>query len=366
MCIYVIGTRGFPGIEGGVEKHCEELYPLIARKYEVVVYRRRPYVRSDCNYNGVIFKDLPSTTIKGIEAFFHSFISTLDAVRNHAQIIHYHNIGPGFFSWIAKRRNIPVVLTYHSANYEHDKWGIIEKRLLKLFESVALKNADYIIFVNKFQRKKYSAAVQEKSRYIPNGILGFPQCEVAAATTYLHSLGLQPNKYVLSVGRITPEKGFDTLISAFSNIKNEKGFKLVIVGGVEGETKYKKDLDCLANGGSVVFTGQLQGEQLIHLYQNAALYVAASRNEGFPISLLEAMSCGLEIVASDIPGMHVVKLPHENYFPVDDVVALSKLIERKLTSIERRQYDLQEFEWGKISEETLGIYDMLLNQNDDE
>lgn len=50
MKISVLGTRGFPKIQGGVEKHCESLYPLFNAKYQITVYRRKPYVNSDKTY----------------------------------------------------------------------------------------------------------------------------------------------------------------------------------------------------------------------------------------------------------------------------------------------------------------------------
>lgn len=73
MKISVLGTRGFPKIQGGVEKHCESLYPLFNAKYQITVYRRKPYVNSDKTYPNIKFIDLPSTKIKGFEAVFHSF-----------------------------------------------------------------------------------------------------------------------------------------------------------------------------------------------------------------------------------------------------------------------------------------------------
>ena len=51
-------------------------------------------------------------------------------------------------------------------------------------------------------------------------------------------MGLTPGKYVISVGRITPEKGFDVLIQAFEKLNTD--YKLVIVGGVEAESDYEE------------------------------------------------------------------------------------------------------------------------------
>ena len=88
MKISVLGTRGFPKIQGGVEKHCESLYPLFNAKYQITVYRRKPYVNSDKTYPNIKFIDLPSTKIKGFEAVFHSFLATLSACFGKSDVVH--------------------------------------------------------------------------------------------------------------------------------------------------------------------------------------------------------------------------------------------------------------------------------------
>lgn len=171
MKICVIGTRGFPNIQGGVEKHCEALYPLLAKDNEIIVFRRKPYVTDkSSHFDNIRFIDLTSTTIKGFEAVLHSFIATVYAVFIRPDVVHIHNIGPAMFAPILKLFKIKVVLTYHSPNYEHDKWGWFSKHLLLLCEKIALSFSDCIIFVNKFQMEKYNKAVRLKSYYIPNGI----------------------------------------------------------------------------------------------------------------------------------------------------------------------------------------------------
>jgi len=171
MKVCVLGTRGFPKIQGGVEKHCEALYPLLAKNNEIIVFRRKPYVTdSTTKYDNIRFIDLPSTKIKGFEAVLHSFLSTIYAVCLHPDIVHIHNIGPAMFAPILKFFRIKVVLTYHSPNYEHKKWGRLSRQILLLSEKIALKCSDSIIFVNKFQMEKYNESVKKKSYYVPNGI----------------------------------------------------------------------------------------------------------------------------------------------------------------------------------------------------
>lgn len=352
MKLCVIGLRGFPLIEGGVEKHCESLYPRLKKDIDVVVYRRKPYVKSNGAYDRISFVDLPSTRIKGFETVFHSLLATVNALVLKPDVVHYHNIGPALFSPIVKLRRIPVVLTYHSPNYEHKKWGCFARKLLFFCEKVALKTADRIVFVNHFQMEKFDQAVQEKSYYVPNGIDDLP---ASLNTDYLEEIGAEPGKYILSVGRITPEKGFDTLIKAYRLAKTN-GMKLVIAGGVEFETGYMKQLQELSRGEDVIFTGYTFGDHLHQLYTHAGLYILSSNNEGFPLVLLEAMHYGLDILASDIPAAHLVDLDGSDYFERGNCQMLADKISERALQPRKRVYDLSKYDWQKIADTMSEIF----------
>lgn len=346
MKVCVIGTRGFPNIEGGVEKHCESLYPLLGVDAEIIVFRRKPYVSGGAAYENIRFVDLPSTKIKGFEAMLHSFLASVYAVCLRPDVVHFHNIGPALWAPLLKLFSIPVVLTYHSPNYEHKKWNAFAKALLRFCERVALKHADRVIFVNRFQMEKYPEAIRNKSVYIPNGM---NQPTVSDNHDYLDELGLEPHKYILSVGRITPEKGFHTLIAAYKAAA-PGDCKLVIAGGVEFENNYMKELQALSDGLPVIFTGSVFGDKLAQLYANASLFVLASENEGFPLVLLEAMSYRRNVLVSDIPATHLVDLEQGDYFPKGDADALGIKIREKLNEQPLRNYDITAYAWKEVAQ----------------
>ncbi len=357
MRVCVIGTRGFPNIEGGVEKHCESLYPLLNRNIEVVVFRRRPFIESNNTYENTKFIDLPSTKIKGVEALIHSFLATICSIFLRPDIIHYHNIGPAIFAPLARLFHIRVILTYHSPNYEHEKWGAAAKKMLLCAEKVSLKFADKVIFVNKYQMLKYSPEIACRSIFMPNGI---QKPIFSQKIDYLERISVQQKKYILGVGRVTPEKGFDTLIKAY-NTFGLVDYKLVIAGSYEREKSYKMQLDEMTDKKDVIFTGYVYGEELAQLYTNAALFVIASNNEGFPMVLLEAMSYQLAILASDIPATHMVRLEDNVYFKKGDYIELGKKIENKLKHCTSALYDMTEYSWNDIASRVGDIYSQVLS-----
>lgn len=352
--IAVIGTRGLPGVQGGVEMHCENIYTRI-RDAHIIVYRRKPYLStlSDRQFPGISYVDLPSTRIKGFEAVFHTFLCVLHIAFHRPDVVHIHNIGPGMFAPLLKLLNLRVAMTYHSPNYEHKKWGRVAKMILRFSEFLSLRFVDKVIFVNKFQMQKYSSKIQAKSEYIPNGINDVTPSE---RTDFLQKFGILKGEYILAVGRLTPEKGFEYLVKAASQLPSVK--QVVIAGASDHDTSYQKQLLELDTDKKVVFTGFTSGENLRQLYSHAKLYALTSVNEGFPLVLLEAMSYSLPIVASDIPATHLIELDSSCYFRSGDVTDLERVLSERLNSdLGKVKYEvLNDFNWQTIADSTLRIF----------
>ncbi len=356
----IIGIRGFPGVQGGVERHCEILVPMLARRFECRVYRRLSYLsknESMSDMPNVSFVDLPSTRYKGIEAFCHTLFCCLHLMVHRVDMVNIHNLGPGIFAPLLRMCGMKVVLTYHSVNYEHDKWGRFSKMFLRFSEKVALRFSNRVIFVNRFQMNRFGSRVKAKSVYIPNGIE--PRTSDSRGNVnILENRGIHSGQYVLGVGRITPEKGFDNFIKAANEVPEIE--QVVIAGTCDHDTGYLDYLRTLDAGGKVVFAGYATGEYLQSLYRNARLFALTSLNEGFPMVMLEAMSFGLPMAVSDIPATRLVTLDEECYMPVNDVTAISaKLGELYNRGIQRVKYDLSGYAWEVIASKTVDVYDSL-------
>lgn len=352
--IAVVGTRGFPGVQGGVESHCEHLYPLMT-SVKVRVYRRKPYLseRSRTPYPNVEFVDLPSTRIKGFEAVFHTLLCVLHLALHRPNVVHVHNFGPGFVIPLLKLMNLRTVLTYHSANYEHDKWGHMGKHLLRWCEKIAMRWSDRIIFVNRFVMERQPRWVQKKSTYIPNGVDAIAK---SSSSECLNQYGIVAGKYVLAVGRLSPEKGLDYLVQACNTLPQVS--QLVIAGASDHDDCYERLMRSHDTIGKVVFTGYVEGETLRQLYSHARLFVLPSLSEGFPIAMLEAMSYGLPIVASDIAATRLVSLPECCYAQPANTHSLSQAIALALDNDEKPHYDLTPYSWHTIAHNVKAEYNL--------
>lgn len=156
---------------------------------------------------------------------------------------------------------------------------------------MAAKWCDYIVTLTErdksFWSNKYSN-IEQKIVVIPNPSLN-------------QNLDYQPkleNKIALAVGRLDYIKGFDLLLEAWAIFcKQNDDWTLSIVGGGEEESRLKQIANDLDISSRVIFLGQQKNVD--QFYRQASIYCLSSRNEGFPMVLLEAQSYGLPIVAFD-------------------------------------------------------------------
>lgn len=363
--IVVTGTRGIPNIMGGVETHCEELFPLVAQKnFDVTIIRRTNYVtENNSEWKGVKLVDVSSPKKKSFEAIIHTFRAINTAKKLGAQILHIHAIGPAILTPYAKLRGMKVVFTHHGPDYDRDKWGFAAKTMLKFGERMGCMFADDVIVISNVIKKIISDKYNRTKRVhlIYNGV---PEPDVVDFPTYFEELGIEKEQYVLGMCRFVPEKNLHHLVEAFASFKRshpETKIKLVLAGDADFEDDYSWGLKKMAKENGVVLTGFVKGRKLHSLLTNASCYVLPSSHEGLPISLLEAMSYKLPVIVSDIPANLEVGLPQDNYFHVGDVVQLSEKLGAVLmkSSSTRVPYDLSKYKWQTIADQVAVIYDNL-------
>jgi len=317
MKIFVTGTRGIPDIPGGVEKHCQELYPRIAAAgHEVCIATRKPYVvNAESSWKGVQLKHIPTPKNKSFEAIVHTLLAVLKARQFSPDILHIHGIGPSLLVPIAKVLGMRVVVTNHGPDYERQKWTGISRYILKLGEWLGGRFADQVIAISQPVYDILRKRCNRSPVIIPNGVT-VP--EPAKKTDFLHRIGVEPKRYVLAVARFVPEKGLHDLISAYR--QTETDYKLVIAGDADHETEYSRELRNMAKMDKrIILTGYVTGKFLNQLYSHAGLFVLPSYHEGLPIALLEAMSYGLPVLVSDIAANKEVGLDKTRYFQCGNI-----------------------------------------------
>jgi glycosyltransferase involved in cell wall biosynthesis len=366
--VAMLGMRGFPNVQGGVENHVENLCGRLAEMgCEVEAIVRSPYVpKGSVPPAHVKFVRIWSPRITGVEAFLHTFFGVLRAAWDRPDILHLHAIGPGLFAPLARLLGLRVVVTHHVLNYENEKWGPIGRGILRLGEWAGMVCSNARIAVSTSLGERMKRAYGVSITVIPNGI---SEPLPTQSTAALQAFGLTPERYILTVARIDPQKRQLDLIAAFARARMP-GWKLALAGGADYSSSYSRAVvQAVEETPGVVMLGHQSGTVLAELYTHAGLFALPSGHEGQPIAALEAISYRCPLVLSDIPAHREITTSASRYFPVGDIAALADhlgalmrapKVERLLAAECERM--TKAHDWSQIAEQTLGVYvDALAN-----
>lgn len=377
--IVVVGLRGVPDVQGGIETHCQHLYPNFDdQRYSVVVYARRQFVARSTPYrwHGLTIKPVWAPGSVFLEALVHTVLCLLRQVVARPDVVHIHGIGPGIATPLARLLGLRVVVTQHGRDYEREKWGRLARGMLRLGETLSMRFSDRLICVARNDARRLNERFgTDKAVAIPNGV---PEMAPPSERMLLDSLGIGDGRYFVNVARWVPEKRQIDLITAFKRAKLS-GWKLVLVGSaMHGDVYGAKVREALAQDPDIIVAGHRSGAELSTLFAGAAAFVLPSAVEGLPITILEALSYGLPCIVSDIPANREFPLPSDAYFPVGDVEALAARLIARARDFESRLEDgaptiLREpdparlplgFQWPEIARQTQALLTAVSRRRD--
>lgn len=375
MRIAVIGTKGLPPGQGGIEHYCAQVYPvMVAAGHTVDIYGRSSYTgmswSEPCEFSGVRIVSLPSIPgVQGADAMISSFVGAFIAtfVKRY-DVVHIHALGPALFSWMPYLLCSSKVIVYcHGLDWQRVKWGKLSSALIRLGEKLAVRCSNEMVVVSQELRRYFWETHGRETVYIPNGPAQYAPSD--QDFRFGERLGLEPGKYLVFLGRLVPEKCPDLLIQAFRQLE-EQEWKLAIVGGSSETPAFQERLLGLAGKDPrVIFTGVLRGRYLAEIIRGAGLFVLPSELEGLPLAMLEAMQEGLPIVASDIP-------PHQQLLEdgrgilfrsldLNDCIAkltwaMEHSDEIKVMAQQAQQYVRHYYNWERVVSETYVLHSMVL------
>jgi glycosyltransferase involved in cell wall biosynthesis len=336
----------------------------------VVAYARYNYTDKNLKeYKGIKIVNLPSISSKNLDAIVHTFLAACHVIlfQRKVDVVHFHSIGPSSLLWLVKifKPFTPVVATFHTQCYIHKKWGSFAKAYLKFGEYVCNRFADQVIVISKTLKGYAESKYHREANYIPNGV----QAGDSLDADIIKKWGLDKDNYIVSISRLVRHKGIHYLIDAYNQLATDK--KLVIVGDGSYTDSYVKELkDAAKNNPNIIFTGLQSGNALKELFSNAYLFVQPSESEGLSIALLEAMSYGQTVLASDIPENKEAVQNVGFYFENKNVESLKNELNRLLKDInlvksKQGQGLLRvklNYNWDAIVRETERVYERAVRE----
>ena len=357
MKIVFIGGRDVQKL-GGIENY---MYNLASH---LVKYGHEPIVFCESDHNGeemingfrVIHMTGPKSYLLckpwvGLKATLHTIRHIKDV-----DFIHYNAWPPSLSSPLARLFGIRRLMMGHGHEWQRSKYSRRQKPILKFMERVTAYLNRNLIMCSENQTRYFAKNYHREATTIPTAI-NLPDTN-DQDTDVLQRFGIKPGKYLFFLARLVQDKNPNHLIEAFNKAKTS-GLQLVIAGNNPANPEYVEHLHSLAKGNSnIIFTGAVYGNDKTTLLRHAYGFCLPSTIEGLSISLLEAMSYRLPIIASDIPANREVLGDDDALWHApDDTAGLAQCIteaaqcsEKFHRPVERNFIRITEqYTWNKVT-----------------
>src|SRR5208283_6013713 len=221
-----IGGRGVVSKYSGIESYYEQAGHELARLgHEVTVYCRSYFTPPITTHNGMRVRRLPTIRSKHLETVVHTLLSTVHAMMADYDVVHYHCLGPALFSFLPRLAGKKTVVTVQGLDWQRGKWGRFAASVLRWGEAAAISSPDATMVVSRTLQRYYRQQYGCDTIYVPNGARLAPP----RMPHQLIEWDLQPDNYILFLGRFSPEKNCLLLIEAFETLHTS--MKLVLAGG---------------------------------------------------------------------------------------------------------------------------------------
>lgn len=263
----------------------------------------------------------------------------------------------------------PLVLTCHLVVFDprYDQYRSFSQRLyhtlIYQYEKQGFRVADEVICISQDMQNKIEEIYgYSDSHLIYNGVdESLFKPETGDKTVLCKRFGLPPDKKILFFsGNPTRRKGGDLL----PGIMNELGddYVLVLTGGLREKREFRNP--------NIITIGKLRLQDLISLYNISDIFLFPTRLEGFCLSILEAMSCGVPVVSTNTSSLpeQIIDGKGGVLCPMDDVYAFKEAVRylaedeemRKRMGNYNRQRVVDFFTQKRMTDEYVKVYKKLL------
>ena len=305
MKIAVLGSKSLPAFAGAdrvAENILRHLPGDDGNRYHIYVVRTPAQPRAFDFAPNLRVIPIPALSGKHSKATTFFFLSALHcALVLRPDLAHLHDSAFGPFAWILRlfRPRMPLLGTFHGNPYERAKWSRFAKGFLRFSESAFVRACSALTTVARAKVAEVRSRTKTPIEFIPNGVDPAPEIP---QTLLPAKYGLVPGAYLMfAAGRMDPTKGLHHLLDAYEQLKPD--LPLLVVGGFEGHSReYSEQLlaRCRAMEHVSLLPRLLTRPELFELVAGAKLFVFPSEIEAMSMMLLEVISCGVPVLASDI------------------------------------------------------------------
>ncbi len=368
MHVAVLGSKSLPAFAGAdrvAENIVRHLPADDGNRYHVYVVRTPAQPRAFDFAPNVRIHPIPAFHGKHSKATSYFFLSALHcALVLRPDLAHAHDSAFGPFAWILRvlRPGLPILGTFHGNPYERAKWSRFAKAFLRFCEAAFIRGCHALTTVARAKVADVQARVKTPIEFIPNGVDPDP---AIPSTGLVSKHGLVPGQYLMfAAGRMDPTKGLHHLLDAYE--RRGDGLPLLVVGGFAGHNReYSAQLlaRCRALPRVVLVPQLLTQPELFELVAGARLFIFPSEIEAMSMMLLEVVSCGVPVLASDIAeNVEVVGADYPWLFRNADAAHLAAKLDHFLRAgpgpeiAALRERCARDFNWTAIAARYLARY----------
>lgn len=208
-----------------------------------------------------------------------------------------------------------------------------------------IEKYNYIVTINDIMKKGYEKNLSNSKVLKINNFMNFDKI-LKMSNEKLEDYG----EYIISVGSLTENKNHILLIEAFRELKKEKNIKekLIIIGDGKEKEKLEQRIDELNLNEDILLLGQKQNPY--KYMKNSKIYVSVSKNEGLPLTSIEAMILQKMVIAVENNGTRELLDKDSNYGKLikDSKEELKdELYYFLMNDKERKKYEIKGFERAK-------------------
>jgi glycosyltransferase involved in cell wall biosynthesis len=261
------------------------------------------------------------------------------------------------FSFIPRLVGTKTVVTVQGLDWQRQKWGRIARAVLRRGESAAVLFPSRTMVVSKVLQDRYIADYGVNTSYVPNGGV----LRDRRLPDKILGWGLEPDEYILFLGRFSPEKGCHLLIEAYEKLNTH--IKLVMAGASSYCDNYSREMRTHASD-RIKILDWISGEVLDELLTNAMLFVLPSDMEGLSLALLDAMGAGICVLSSDVPENREAIADAGFTFRQGNVADLADRIQflianqtvREAAGLAAKSRVREHYQWTEIASEIERVY----------
>jgi glycosyltransferase involved in cell wall biosynthesis len=317
-------------VSGPVRQLAAVIQPLAARGYQlqILTFQRHGAPPNEAA-DFLRAAGAPVTIIEERHRCDRALLSKVDAViaAIRPDIVQTHSYRPSFLlalRTLRRQGRMPWIGYFHGSTAE--SWRV---RLYHQIDQMVLRLADLVIVMAERQRRE-KAHYRTEVRIISNAAI---QLLATTAVLPIESAALRTSAHprVGVIGRLSPEKGVDIMLTAWAQcVRNGQAGTLIIAGNGPERDTLERQAVTLAVGDRVVWLGHLPDTR--DLYTHLDLVVIPSRSEGLPNVFLESLSHAVPVVSTRVGALPelVGTTPAAVLVDIEDPAALAAAIQARL------------------------------------